>query len=107
MSDGTVIAPQSEGRYGMRFLANSRVDIFADCNRAVGRYSLNGDSLKLRVAAASDLSCGTIADARAFFGDLRHVTDALLQGNDLYLSAGDRQRNDAFYPPVTRVSGRP
>ena len=81
-----MIAPQNAGRYGMRFLTRDRVDIFADCNRAIGRYSLDGDSIKLRVVTASDLSCGTLADARAFFEDLRHVTDVLLQGDDLYLS---------------------
>ncbi len=70
----------------MRFLYNRRLDVFADCNRAVGQYSLNDDNLQMRIAAASDLPCGAIADTRAFFQDLHHVTDVLLQGSDLYLT---------------------
>lgn len=86
MSDGTVIAPQNAGRYGMRFLTRDRVDIFADCNRAIGRYSLDGDSIKLRVCNRVRFILCTLADARAFFRNLRHVTDVLVQGDDLYLS---------------------
>ena len=70
----------------MRFLYNGRVDIFADCNRVIGRYTLNGDNLQLRIGAASDLYCGTGSDSHVFTQDLRRITDVLLQGNDLYLT---------------------
>jgi heat shock protein HslJ len=86
MSDGTVIAPQNEGHYGMRFLYNGRIDIFAECNRVVGRYSLKGGNLQLRIDAATDLYCGPGSDSRVFTQDLRRVTDALLQDNNLYLT---------------------
>ena len=86
MSDGTVIAPQNWGHYGMRFLALGRADIFADCNRAMGRYTLDGDNLQLRVVTASDLPCDATTDAPVYFQDLQRVTDVLLQGNDLYLT---------------------
>jgi heat shock protein HslJ len=86
MSDGTVVAPQSDGSYGMRFLDSGRVDIFADCNRVVGRFRLRGGNLHLRLGGASDLYCGPDSQSRIFIQDLRSFSDVMLQGNDLFLT---------------------
>jgi heat shock protein HslJ len=86
MSDGTVIAPGSQEQYGMRFLSNGRIDIYAGCNRMVGRYSLVEDTLGLRFGGASNLNCGPDSLSRAFLQDLWRTSDVLLQGNDLYLT---------------------
>ena len=86
MSDGTVVAPQSDGSYGMRFLDSGRVDIFADCNRVVGRFTSRGGNLHLRLGGASDLYCGPDSQSSIFIQDLRSFSDVMLQGNDLFLT---------------------
>jgi heat shock protein HslJ len=86
MSDGTVLAPAGEERFGMRFLPNGRIDIYAGCNRMVGTYALREETLRLHFGGASNLNCGPDSQSRAFFEDLWRTTDVLLQGNDLYLS---------------------
>jgi heat shock protein HslJ len=86
MSDGTVITPEDSTRFGMRFLHNRRIDVFADCNRVVGRYHLAGEELNLRFGGYSKNFCGEGSQSQAFVDDIRRVTGVLLQGDDLYLT---------------------
>jgi heat shock protein HslJ len=91
MSDGTVIAPEAGARYTANFQMNRRVFIVAACNYGLARYRWEEDSLtRFRLFAATPRTCGDGSQSQAFLQNLAQVSDAMINGGDLYLLlAGD------------------
>jgi heat shock protein HslJ len=84
--DDSVIAPADPTRYTVAFLADGKLAVGADCNRAMGTYTVDGPSLTLNAAAMTRALCPPESLSDRFVEDLSHVRSHVFREGNLYLS---------------------
>lgn len=72
--DGTRTTPTESGSYTLRLVPDGQLDVRADCNRAGGRYQLDGARLTLSVTHSTRAACPPESLDRQFLADVAAVT---------------------------------
>jgi heat shock protein HslJ len=84
-SDGTKNTPLSPENYVMELLPDGQLAVQADCNRAVGTYSLDGDLISINIGATTLAACGPESLGDRFIQDLNAAQSYLMDGEDLII----------------------
>ena len=72
--DGTRTTPTESGHYTLRLGPDGQLDVRADCNRAGGRYRMEGSHLTLTVTHSTMAACPPESLDRQFLADVAAVT---------------------------------
>jgi heat shock protein HslJ len=85
-SDETIVKPENPEVYTVEFLTDGKLSIQADCNRAMGTYTVDGSLLTLEVTGITKAACppGSLSDQ--FLRYLSDVVSHVFQEGDLYLA---------------------
>lgn len=81
--DGTRTTPTEPGHYTLRLGPDGQLDVRADCNRAGGRYQLDGSRLTLLVTHSTMAACPPESLDRQFLADLASVSAWRLEGGNM------------------------
>lgn len=84
--DDSVVAPDHPERYTLTFLAEGKLAVRADCNRASGSYTVDGPSLELNAAAMTRAMCPPESLSERFVRDLGDVRSHVFREGNLYLA---------------------
>ncbi len=84
-SDESVQAPADPGQYTLEFMNDGTVAIQADCNRAVGTYTLEGSQLDIEIGPVTLMLCPEGSLSEEYLRLLGDVVTYLFEGGDLYL----------------------
>jgi heat shock protein HslJ len=81
-----VIAPDHPERYTVTFLPDGKLAIQADCDRAIGRYTVEGPQLDLEVAGVTRMLCpeGSLMDR--FVRDLDEASSHVFSDGMLHIA---------------------
>ncbi len=82
VGDVTVSRPE---HYTIQFMPTGDFYVLADCNRASGRYTLEGNLIRLELTVVTRAECGPDSLGDDFLRDLGAAVIAFLEGGDLYL----------------------
>jgi heat shock protein HslJ len=87
-SDDSVLAPENPEDYTVTFLPNGKLGIQADCNRAMGTYTLGDDgaSLDLKVGGVTRMLCPEGSLMHDFLRDLDDVSSHVFRDGKLFLA---------------------
>jgi len=77
--------PDTPGNYTLRFDGDGKVRLRADCNRAGGRYRLDGHRLTIEVLQTTLAACPPGSLESAYLKDLGNVNSYLFHQGDLIL----------------------
>ena len=81
-----VIAPRNPGRYTLSFLPDGRLAIKADCNRAMGTYTVTGARIELKIGGVTRVKCPPGSLMNEYLRDLAEVTSHVFRDGQLYLA---------------------
>jgi heat shock protein HslJ len=84
-SDGTKSAPDNPDNYVLELLPDGQLTVQADCNQAVGTYTLQEDRISITVAATTMAACGPESLGERFISDLNAAQFYLMDGEDLII----------------------
>ncbi|HXF63843.1 MAG TPA: META domain-containing protein, partial [Caldilineaceae bacterium] len=84
-ADDTVVTAQDPALYRLIFLADGELTAQVDCNRGVGAYTVQGDSLTFSPIATTRMLCPEGSQGEQFLKDLAAVTGYELAGDTLSL----------------------
>ena len=84
-ADGTRTTPTESGHYTLRLAPDGQLDVLADCNRAGGRYRMEGSHLTLTVTHSTMAACPPESLDRQFLADLAAVSAWRLEDSRLYM----------------------
>jgi heat shock protein HslJ len=87
--DGTRTTPTESGHYTLRLGPDGQLDVRADCNRAGGRYQLDGARLTLAVTHSTMAACPPESLDKQFLADVAVVTTWSVEGRRLRLTLMD------------------
>ncbi len=98
-SDDTLVKPENPEAYTVEFLADGKLSVQADCNRAMGTYKVDGSLLTLEVTGMTRAACppGSLSDQ--FLEYLNNVVSYVFQDGDLYLALKFDSGIMKFTPP--------
>ena len=82
-NDGTRTAPTESGHYTLHLGPEGQLSIRADCNRAGGRYEVEGSRLTLSVTHSTMAACPPESLDRQFLADVAAVSAWRLEGGSL------------------------
>jgi heat shock protein HslJ len=87
-SDDSQRAPKNPEDYTLTFLPDGKLAILADCNRAMGTYTLedNGVALNLKVGGVTRMLCPEGSLMHEFLRDLDDVSSHVFRDGKLYLA---------------------
>lgn len=87
-SDDSLLAPKNPEDYTLTFLPDGKLAIQADCNRAMGTYTLDGDgvALDLTVGGVTRMLCPEGSLMHEFLRDLDDVSSHVFRDGKLYLA---------------------
>jgi heat shock protein HslJ len=107
MSNDTTIVPPDPNRYTIRFRADGRLAIRADCNQGGGTYTLDGARLTITPGPMTLIACGPMSQDTAFMRGLRDVATYVMDGNNLVLNLKVDAGNMVFspQPPLSLTGG--
>jgi len=83
--DGTRTTPTEAGHYTLRLAPDGQLDVRADCNRAGGRYQLDGARLTLSVTHSTMAACPPESLDRQFLADVASVSAWRLEDSNLHV----------------------
>jgi heat shock protein HslJ len=85
-SDETVVKPENPEAYTLEFLPDGKLAAQADCNRAMGTYTVDGSLITLEVLGMTKAACppGSLSDQ--YIEYLNNVVSYVFQDGDLYLA---------------------
>ncbi len=84
--DDSVVAPDHPENYSIAFLEEDRLAVQADCNRAMGTFSVDDASLELDAAAMTRAMCPPESLSDRFLENLGFVRSHVFRDGNLYLS---------------------
>jgi heat shock protein HslJ len=84
--DGTRTTPTEPDHYTLRLGPDGQLDVRADCNRAGGRYKVEGASLTLPVTHSTMAACPPESLDREFLANLASVNAWRLEENSLHVN---------------------
>jgi heat shock protein HslJ len=84
-NDDTLQAPSDPGQYTLEFMKDGTVAIQADCNRAAGTYTLNGNQMTIEIGPVTLALCPEGSLSEEYLRLLGDVVIYLFEGQDLYL----------------------
>jgi heat shock protein HslJ len=84
--DGTRTTPNESGHYTLRLGPDGQLNVLADCNRAGGRYQLDGTRLTVPVTHSTMAACPPESLDRQFLADIATVMEWHVEGNRLRLN---------------------
>jgi heat shock protein HslJ len=84
-SDGAESVPGNPADYVLELLPDGQLTAQADCNQAVGTYSLDGDRISINIAATTLAACGPESLGDQFIQDLNAAQFYLMDGEDLII----------------------
>jgi heat shock protein HslJ len=84
-ADGTGTTPTDPGQYTLRLEPEGQLNVLADCNRAGGRYRLEGSRLTLSVTHSTMAACPPESLDRQFLADLASVSTWRLENSNLHM----------------------
>lgn len=106
MSDDTVVTASDPGTYTITLLGDGRVLIQADCNRAMGTYTLSGAQLTIQVGPTTLAACPPGSQGTVFLRTLNEVATFVLRGEELTLSLKVDSGNMVFAArPAASLTG--
>jgi heat shock protein HslJ len=107
MSDGALIAPETPGRYTLELLSDGQAAVQADCNRGMGRYTLEGSQISIGPLAVTRAACppGSLGDT--FLAQLGAAVIYLTEGPYLYLDLPADSGTMRFVAPVQGGAEQP
>lgn len=85
-SDETLVKPENSEAYTLQFLPDGKLSIKADCNQAMGTYTMNGSQLMLEVGATTLAACPPGSLSEKYLQYLNDVVSYVFQDGDLYLA---------------------
>jgi heat shock protein HslJ len=104
--DDTTLTASDPSRYTIMLSPDGRLSVQADCNRAVGTYTLNGPQLTFQLGPTTLAACGPDSQDRVFMRDLGQVVSYVLDGGLLHLNMRLDSGNMVFSPqPPASLSG--
>lgn len=93
MGDGSQVKIKFPDRYTVEFLADGKVQVRADCNKAGGTYKIDGASLTLDVAAMTRMQCRPDSKSNLFIKQLNNARTYVMDGDkfviNLFADAGN------------------
>jgi heat shock protein HslJ len=84
-NNDTKAVPENPEDYLLELLPEGRLTVKADCNTAMGTYTLDGDQLSLNVTASTMMACPSGSLAEEFLKDLNAAQSYLMDGEDLII----------------------
>jgi heat shock protein HslJ len=86
-SDGAIVRPDHPENYAVEFLSDGKLAIQADCNRAVGTFTVDGPAIDLNVGGVTKMLCpeGSLMDR--FLRDLDDANSHVFRAGHLFLAA--------------------
>jgi len=87
--DGTRTTPTESGHYTLRLGPDGQLDVRADCNRAGGRFQLDGTRLTLSVTHSTMAACPPESLDKQFLADVAVVTTWSVEDRRLRLTLMD------------------
>jgi heat shock protein HslJ len=84
--DGSRTTPTESEHYTLRLGPDGQLDVRADCNRAGGRYKLDGASLMLSVTHSTMAACPPESLDRQFLADIAAVIEWHVEGTRLRMN---------------------
>jgi heat shock protein HslJ len=85
-SDDTKVIPENSEDYVLELLPEGQLTVKADCNTAVGTYTLKDMQLSMQVTASTMQACGPGSLADQFIKDLNASQSYLMDGEDLIVT---------------------
>jgi heat shock protein HslJ len=84
--DDTIVRPEDPARYTVEFLPENRLTIRADCNRAMGTYTLDAPRIDLKIGGVTRAMCppGSLMDR--FLKDLDEVSSHVFRDGGLFMA---------------------
>ncbi len=95
-SNGETIAVSQPELYTLKFISDNKVQIRADCNRARGSYTLDGDRVTIQVGPMTRVACPPESIADQYLHNLEAATTYLIQQNQLYIQLRDNAGRMVF-----------
>lgn len=84
--DDSVVVPDHPERYTLVFFDDGKLAVRADCNRAMGTFSVDGPTLELDAAAMTRATCPPDSLSDRFVRDLGDVRSHVFRNGNLYLA---------------------
>jgi len=84
-TNDSVQAPVDPGQYTLEFMTDGNVAIQADCNRALGTYTLDGSLLDIEIGPVTLAFCPEGSLSEEYLRLLGDVVAYVLEGEDLFL----------------------
>ena len=84
--DGEVIRPDNPDQYTVEFLPEGKLAIQADCNRAIGTYTVDDPAIDLVVGGVTRMLCEPESLMDRFLRDLDEVNSHVFRDGNLYLA---------------------
>jgi heat shock protein HslJ len=84
--DGSVVKPADSRRYTLAFLPDSKLAIRADCNRAMGTYTVDDAKLELTIRGVTRVMCPPGSLMNDYLRDLELVGSHVFRDGELYLA---------------------
>ena len=89
-SDGGNARPDEPLRYQIRFQPDDALQVRADCNRAGGRYRIDGNSISVEVTHSTMAACEPASLAPQFQRDLGGAATYIVRDGNLHIDLKDR-----------------
>jgi heat shock protein HslJ len=81
-----IVTPADPEDYTIEFLPDGMMAIKADCNRAMGAYTIDGPSVDIRVGGVTRMQCPEGSLMKHFLRDLDEASSSVFAEGNLYLS---------------------
>ncbi len=85
MNNGDLFRPTEPGNYHLRFLGDGSLAIQADCNRALGRYEIEGHRLRIEMGPMTLMACGEASLGDRFLANLGVANGHFFQDGNLFI----------------------
>ncbi|MGH2617219.1 MAG: META domain-containing protein, partial [Thermomicrobiales bacterium] len=85
-SDDSLVAPENPEDYTLTFLPEGKLAIQADCNRAMGTFTVDGPTLDLVVGGVTRVMCPPGSLMEHFLRDLDDASSHVFRDGNLYLA---------------------
>jgi heat shock protein HslJ len=84
--DGSVVTPKDPSRYTLAFMPEGKLVIRADCNRALGSYTIEGSRINLTLGGVTRALCAPGSLMDDYLRDLDLVSSHVFRDGNLYLA---------------------
>jgi heat shock protein HslJ len=84
--DDSVVEPRNPQDYTLSFLPDGKIAIKADCNRATGRFKVDGPQIDLDIGGVTRAMCPPGSLMNDYLRDLDSVSTFVFRDGNLYLA---------------------